>query len=481
MPFYRPKSFLSLVLSGFVCVSLPLVVALIYAEWSMETLANRSAQVVFRSVKATEVSRELVETLIALERKARLYDVLGGAAQLQEMAIQHTEIQDILGKLLLLPLEVELIGKVQSLQGEETQLFQQLQTASRKSAATQKALDQFSGLHAAAGEVEAASRALIYREVDAVEKFTAESQQKMVWQAAVLVPLSGLFLVFFVRLISRPIVQLNRAINRLGEGDFATPVQMGGTRDLARLGQRLDWMRSQLADVERAKSRFVSQISHELKTPLASMREGSELLRDSLVGELNPPQREIVDILCKSSRDLQKLIENLLGFSKVQAGVATSLNRSEVDVKALVAELCRDYTPLLVKKALQLHLEIEPSILHVDREQLRTLIDNLISNAVKFTPQGGEIALSGRAVQGLWLLDVADSGAGVDPVDRERLFDPFYQGSRPGSGPVKGTGLGLSIAREIARAHGGDLCLLDGTVPGCRMRLSLPLVEASLS
>ncbi|MEJ2201936.1 MAG: ATP-binding protein, partial [Desulfuromonadaceae bacterium] len=451
---------------------------LVYAELSMGALARQSAQVVYRSVAATEGGRALAAGLIALERQARQFEVLGEERLQQEMDRQHGEIQETLERLLLLPLEAPLLQRVRQLQADEAILIDRLQREPRESEQRQQVLTGFAELHNLANVIEAQSQELIYHEVEEVQKFSAEAQRKMIWQAAVLVPLSGLFLVLFVRLISRPIVHLDRAINRLGERDFSTVVRISGSWDLARLGERLDWMRSQLADVERAKTRFVSHISHELKTPLASMREGSELLRDDLVGELNPQQREIVEILCKSSRDLQSLIENLLGFSKVQAGTVGLLNRTQLDVAALLDELCGDFKPLLVKKELCLDVVGAPLTLTADREQLRTLLGNLLSNAVKFTPRGGRILVSWQQDEEGCSIEVTDSGPGIDPADRERLFDPFFQGSRPGSGPVKGTGLGLSIAREIARSHGGELSLLDGTAPGCCMRLTLPLDQS---
>jgi two-component system sensor histidine kinase GlrK len=283
--------------------------------------------------------------------------------------------------------------------------------------------------------------------------------------------------ILFALLISRPIKQVVAAINRLGEGDFATSVTVSGTHDLAFLGERLDWMRNQLADVERSKAKFVAQVSHELKTPLASIREGAELLNDNVVGKLNDPQQEIVQILCKSSRDLQKLIENLLGFSKVQAGIISKLELADVSLPTLIDAVLADHRALVMKKQLNLDLDIDALTVNADHDRLRTVIDNLISNAVKFTPPGGRINILCRRKQGLWFLEVADSGPGIPPEDHDRVFQPFYQGRLSAPGHVKGTGLGLSIAREFALAHGGELSLINGGSSGCRIRLTLPLME----
>ncbi len=477
MRFYRPKSFLSLVLIGFFLVSLPLIVALINAELSMGTLVRQSAQVVYRSVRATEGSRLLVEDLIALERKARQFEVLGEEQLRQEMDAQHLAIQETLQRLLLLPLDPPLLNSLQSLLSQESQIFTVLQGEPRKSPAREEALTRFSELNELANKVAAEGQELIFREVDSMQKSTALAQKVLIWQGIALIPCSILFVILFALLISRPIKQIVAAINRLGEGDFATPVTVSGTHDLAFLGERLDWMRNQLADVEREKAKFVAQVSHELKTPLASIREGAELLNDNVVGRLNNPQQEIVEILCKSSRDLQKLIENLLGFSKVQAGFKSKLELADVALPALIDSVLADHRALVMKKNLNVDLDIDALTVNADHDHLRTVIDNLMSNAVKFTPPGGRISVLCRRKRGLWFLEVADSGPGIPPEDHDRVFQPFYQGRLSAPGHVKGTGLGLSIAREFAIAHGGELSLINGGTSGCRIRLTLPLTE----
>ncbi len=229
-----------------------------------------------------------------------------------------------------------------------------------------------------------------------------------------------------------------------------------------------------MADVDRAKSKFVAQVSHELKTPLASIREGADLMAEEVVGPLNAPQKEIADILCKSGKDLQKLIENLLGFSRVQAGMASSLHVESVMLCHLVEEVLVDHKPLMMKKGIGLDLHLEPLIVQGDREKLRTVIDNLISNAAKFTPEEGRIGVDIRKEGDTIYLQVTDTGPGVVPEERQRVFEPFYQGSVLAEGHVKGTGLGLSIAREFALEHRGSLDLGEAETGGTRIRLNLP-------
>jgi len=438
-------------------------------------LAGESGAVVDRSVKATEGSRLLVDDLIALERKARQYEVLGEERLLQEMVARHGEIQQTLARLLQLELAPPLPERLRQVVELEARIFEELRSEPRKSPAHVAALRDFAELHERVNAVADQSNTLIYGEVDRIQKATAQARQTLIWRVLALAPLSILLVAVFAHLISRPIQQIVAAINRLGEWDFSSTVTVGGPRDLAFLGQRLDWMRGQLADVDRSKAKFVAQISHELKTPLASIREGAELLNDKVMGELNGPQREIVEILCKSSRDLQKLIENLLGFSRFQAGGDVLPELVAVDVAPLVDAVLADHKPLIMKKQLHCELKLEPLRVSADPARLRTLIDNLVSNAVKFTPPEGRIAIRGGRDQSHWFLEVIDSGPGIAPEDRGRVFQPFFQGRQAVAGHVKGTGLGLAIAREIALAHGGQLTLPESSRPGGRIRLTLPV------
>ncbi len=474
MGFFRPKSFLSLVLVGFALVLLPLVLALFNAERSMGQLARQSAQAVYRSVGTTQGSRILVEDITALERRARLYEVLGEEHLWEEMKAKHSLVQETLKRLLALPLGAEQIGRLQELQSTESKLFSLLENEPRGTAERESALAMFDKLNTLSNAIYAESKELIFREVDAMQVAAEKAQKALVWQAVGLVPFSILFVALFTHLISRPIQDVVAAINRLGEGDFVTPVTVHGPGDLVFMGQRLDWMRTQLADVDRAKSKFVAQVSHELKTPLASIREGADLMAEEVVGPLNAPQKEIADILCKSGKDLHKLIENLLGFSRVQAGMAPSLHLEAVMLCHLVEEVLVDHKPLMMKKGIGLDLHLEPLIVQGDREKLRTVIDNLISNAAKFTPEEGRIGVDIRKEGDTIYLQVADTGPGVMPEERQRVFEPFYQGSVLAEGHVKGTGLGLSIAREFALEHRGSLELEAAESGGTRIRLNLP-------
>lgn len=138
------------------------------------------------------------------------------------------------------------------------------------------------------------------------------------WQAIILIPVALLVMLLITFLIAKPIRRMDAAINRLGEGEYTEPISIDGPGDLRSLGERLDWLRTQLELLEQQKQRFLRHVSHELKTPLTAIREASELLRDGVGGTLSEQQQEIIGILRESSLRLQKMIENLLSYTAIK-------------------------------------------------------------------------------------------------------------------------------------------------------------------
>jgi two-component system sensor histidine kinase GlrK len=274
------------------------------------------------------------------------------------------------------------------------------------------------------------------------------------------------------RYISRPIAELDGAIRQLGGADFARRIRVRGPEDLQSLGERLDWLRRRLAELEAEKNRFLRHLSHELKTPLTALREGAELLNDQVGGPLAPPQRQVVTIMRDNSVKLQRLIEDLLDYQRA-LHAAASLVPKPVSLDGLVREAVRSHELVMQSKGQNLSLELEKLALEADAEKLLSIVDNLVGNAVKFTPHGGSITVSARSHAGDAVIDVIDSGPGIPAEEREVIFDSFFRGRAKASARIEGTGLGLAIAREFAEAHGGRIEVV-ARASGAHFRVTLP-------
>jgi two-component system sensor histidine kinase GlrK len=338
------------------------------------------------------------------------------------------------------------------------------------------ALRAFGPLSQTGGQLSVMASRQIDRELIQLQNDTERARWRLLWQSAALVPISlGLAFVFTL-LLGRPIRDIDEAIRKLGHGELADPIRVKGTTDLEALGRQIEWLRQRLLEVTEERERFLRHMSHELKTPLANIREGTELLLDGSVGALTQGQGEVTGILRENSLNLQRLIENLLSYSAWQAK-SRDLVLAEVEFGPLARSVLESHQLSITAKRLQLQFEVPELRVRADRAKLRLILENLLSNAIKFAPHGGTVAVRALAREGgWWQLDVADTGPGIPVADRPRIFEPFYQADTPQSGYVRGTGIGLSVVQEFVVAHGGHVEFVDGERPGAHLRVVLPLV-----
>ena len=291
------------------------------------------------------------------------------------------------------------------------------------------------------------------------------------WLMIAMIPTAVLLIASFTFLIARPINQVSAGIRRLGDGEFARPIEIEGPGDMVRLGEQLDWLRQRLVTLEEQKTRFLQHISHELKTPLTALREGSDLLSSGVVGNLNAEQREIAQILQENSIELRKLIEGLLTYSAVHAQ-ASYLDAKIVQLRDVVRRVVNDRKLAIVARGIRVDLNCENVTAFCDEEKIRVMLDNLLSNAVKFSPERGLISIKLYKEHGDALFEVLDEGPGIPTPEREKVFDIFYRGTDAPVAAIKGSGLGLSIVKEYVQLHKGQVEILDG--PGAHFRIRIP-------
>lgn len=471
---FYPNSFLKLLSIGFVLTILPLLFAFANAALYLDRLADQSHKTVHRAVEATRASRILTEQLTIIERGTRQYLVLGDEALLESFRGAHQKFVATVAELSKLPLDKALRSQLDELSRRETSLFNNVMSGNAQND-MQAIVTEFFHLSELAKSILNANNQLIDRESTLLVATAERAQHMLLWQTLPLIPIALLVAVAITFLLTRPIRRMDVAIRKLGRGEYSDPIAIDGPRDLRRLGERLEWLRVQLFDLEEQKKRFLRNVSHELKTPLTSIREGSELLTEEVGGMLSPQQREIAAILHENSLRLQKMIENLLYYTAVQFQKPV-LQLERIGLKPLIEEAIASYTLTIDTKQLKILLALTDLSLEGDREQLLTVIDNLISNAIKYTPRGGSITVRLAREQDQALIEVSDSGPGISPTDRDRLFEPFYRGSGNVDSHVSGSGLGLSIAHEYVEAHGGKIILMPSEKGAC-FRALLPFLQ----
>lgn len=270
----------------------------------------------------------------------------------------------------------------------------------------------------------------------------------------------------------RPLGRIEHAISELGENRLARRIHITGPADLRQLGERLDWLRLRLAELEANRNRVLRHVSHELKTPLASLREGVALLADGVLGRLNAEQREVAGILEHSARALQERIEQLLQYNASQFDART-LNLQPSALLPLLREVGGEYQLLTQARGVTLEFEGEAPIVPADVSKLRIAFSNLIANAIAFSPAGGRIRIEIGMSDDKVVIDCRDEGPGIEALELERIFEPFFQGSRSSPGATKGSGIGLAIVREFISAHHGNVRALPSE-HGAHFRVELP-------
>ncbi len=474
-----PRSFLGLLLTGFTLVAAPLVGALAYSAWHTERLAEQSRKAVFSASQAARASRSLVNRIGSIERLAQQLAVLDAPELFADYVRVRASFRQVSDDLLQLPLELRQLDAVKKTVAQEQALFELLTVTPRRRLEARQVDRLTGGLAETAYEVLAISSLMADREVARLRADAEAVQRQLILLVMFGTAVALSIALALSRYISRPIAQLDDSIRQLGGADFSRPITVQGPEDLQTLGERLDWLRRRLAELEAEKNRFLRHLSHELKTPLTALREGAELLNDQIGGPLAPPQRQIVGIMRDNSVKLQRLIEDLLDYQRA-LHTAASLAPRPVALESLVREVTGSHGLAMQAKGQRLGLDLAKVNVEADPEKLRSILDNLIGNAVKFTPAGGLISVVLRSRGEEAEIDVIDSGPGVPEEERDSVFNSFFRGRAKASGPVAGSGLGLAIAREFAEAHGGRIRVVpeDG---GGHFRVTLPRKSPRMS
>jgi len=286
-------------------------------------------------------------------------------------------------------------------------------------------------------------------------------------------------------IISRPLGDLARTAQRVGRGDFGTPVSVVGPHEFVELAAELERMREQLQQLETLKQGFLASVSHELRTPLAKLRESISLLRDGVVGDVSESQREVLEIAREACEREIRLVSTLLDLSRLRAGSPVR-TRDATSIDDVVARAVRDESVDATARDVEVNFTPEGAMpqLQLDPVLMERAVANLVRNAVAVSSAGQRVDVVRELVEksgsDRWIkISVSDQGPGVPPEIRDSMFQTFVTQPVPNSGKGIGFGLGLALSREVAHAHGGDVTLDDDTPVGATFELWLPAPRLS--
>ena len=464
----RPRSLSGLLSAALLLIVLPLTAALVYGGVQLRQLSRTSEVLVRDSIVLTQHTQKLFQNIAAMERAASLYRVLYDPRLAAAFDSNYEAFSRTLGKLADYVPEPD-IARVR----EAVDATVSLVHAGRPDAPTSTLVRRFSALGIEANGLAEQARLGIDTRLSQVEREASATQQGLLWSIMALVPAALVLAGIFWFYVLRPLRAIDRAISELGRGAFSHAISINGPADLAALGRQLEWLRTRLLDIALERNRFLRHMSHELKTPLANIREGTDLLLDGAVGPIDENQREVASILRENAIRLQQLIENLLSYSAWKSR-ASSVELTSFRLDSLVGTVVDSQRLAMAARNLTLDLHVAELELVADRAKLKLVLENLLSNALKFTPRGGTIHVHAYPDGATTVIDFADTGPGIEDDERDKVFDAFYSGNAPHGGPLKGTGIGLSVVREFVEAHGGTVEIVTGQFPGAHLRIRLP-------
>jgi len=296
----------------------------------------------------------------------------------------------------------------------------------------------------------------------------AESLHQQRIQADRMALLSVVFALVLAMLLGymlfAPLGRLRLKIGRLAQGIRGQQWLVSGPTDVRDLAQALQRLDARLEQLEAEKANFFRQVSHELKTPLAAINEAAALLADEVTGSLNDAQHEIVAIQLSNTATLRSRVETLLRHD-VARWLSQQVEFRQFSLQALLEQRLHDWQALMARRSLQIDAKFIVDEVLGDEPKVVTILDNLLINAIRFSPSGGTITLSSRRESGCVSMRVTDQGPGVAPSEIAHIFDPFFSGKAP-AGESPGSGIGLTMARTFAQLMGGDVRLLPKEGPG---------------
>ena len=304
-----------------------------------------------------------------------------------------------------------------------------------------------------------------------IESGLGEILWRIVTLAAIMLVLSGIVVFLFVRRRLKPLRELEAAAATIAEGDFTVQVnEKQGDKELRELSGAFNTMTRKLQGVEAGRREFVANVSHELRSPITSIRGFAEGMADGVIPEEDQPK--YLRLVADESKRLSGLIDDLLAMSRLERDDAKP-EMSVFDINEMLRRVVIVRMNDLEAKKIDVSCEFEEDscTVRADSDRIEQVVINLLDNAIKFTPEGGTITLESASKDGTAEITVRDNGCGIAPEDREKIFDRFFTADRAHTAG-KGTGLGLSICKRIMEMHGQTIRLLD-TDSGAAFRFTL--------
>ncbi len=326
------------------------------------------------------------------------------------------------------------------------------------------------GILAGLEELEDYSRKDFDHKTTMVSEAGASARRMAVGSFLMTVLLAILLSFFITRSITNPLIRLVKKTREISTGAFHCDLEVSAPPEIVELSEAFTLMCDRLREVDKTKADFFAMISHELKTPLTTIKEGTSLLLEGVGGSITEKQDRLLAIIATESERLTRLVNSILNLSKMEAGMMM-YTFEQGAVGPLIEQVVRETVPYAEAKRIHIatQMNTDSSVCRMDGERILDVLRNLVGNAIKFTPEGGEVAIAADRLNGGLKVTVSDSGPGIPPEKLTTIFEKYES-----SDHKKGTGLGLAIVKHIVAAHGGKVWVESHPGEGSRFIFVLP-------
>lgn len=291
---------------------------------------------------------------------------------------------------------------------------------------------------------------------------------------AIVIALSLLIAFFISKHISTPFKQTQQALSKITDGDTETSIEITGYTEMRKIGEAINHLLSKLSKQEQSRQEFVSNVSHELKTPITSMK----VLADSLIGQQNVPEELYQEFLTDIGKEIDRendIITDLLSLVRMDKEKA-EINIAQSNINEIVEQTLKRLRPIAAAKNIELVFEsFRPVIADVDNVKIAIVISNLVENAIKYNVNDGWVRVSLNADHQYFYLKVSDSGIGIKEDDQSKIFERFFRVDKARSRETGGTGLGLAITKRIILMHKGSVKVYSKEEEGTTFTVRIPL------
>jgi two-component system sensor histidine kinase GlrK len=488
---------------GYIAIVLFMLAMSFYLIFRLNYLNKVTNSIVRTDIPFIENGEKLVDTLLEQVRNEKKYIITNDDAFLDLFHKKKREFQDRLKFLEESTTNrkwVVIINQIKELHKKYLSMFSKeiilvgkekiIPPDSRYDDEKKKTLDL---LTESINKLTLTTQAELIKKIELFQKIGYKSAKISIIIILFAVLFGAIFACFFTRSIYSPIKILKDATERISHGDLDYRIEVTSHDEIGTLGMAFNHMCDKLKEMDRMKTDFVSNISHNLKTPLTAIREANDLLLEKIAGPINESQMKLLNIIKEETLRLTMMINDLLDISRIEAGLMR-YNFQYSNIQDIIRKSVDAIQFLAESKNIRMQCTngvFIPKIL-MDRDKIAQVMDNLLSNAIKFTPPGGVITIQVNEVgsQGIphffaeqnrldnvhsfVKVSISDSGIGIPVECHRKIFDKFQQVNNRGKGGMKGTGLGLSIAKHIILDHGGDIWVESDTGKGSTFHFTLP-------